>query len=40
MNQSDKPLGYHLWIHGNAAYINSFPHSIATIEIPKNKLIN
>jgi len=40
MNQSDKSQGYHLWIHGNATSINSLPHSIATIVIPKNKLIN
>ena len=31
MNQTDKPIDYNLWIHGQAAAITSLPHSITTL---------
>jgi glucosylceramidase len=31
MNPSDKPLSYWLWMSGNAAEVNSLPHSIQTL---------
>jgi glucosylceramidase len=33
MNSSDDQLEYHIWIGGNAAKLNSLPHSISTIVI-------
>jgi glucosylceramidase len=31
MNPSDKPASYWLWLNGNAADVNSPPHSIQTL---------
>jgi glucosylceramidase len=31
MNPSEKPAAYWLWINGNAAEVNSLPHSIQTL---------
>ena len=31
MNSSDKKASYWLWLNGNAAEVNSLPHSIQTL---------
>jgi hypothetical protein len=31
MNPSDKKADYWLWLNGNAAEVNSLPHSIQTL---------
>ena len=31
MNPTDKPASYWLWVHGDAAEVNSMPHSIQTL---------
>jgi glucosylceramidase len=31
MNKTDKPVSYFLWVDGNAAEVNSLPHSIQTL---------
>ena len=31
MNQSDKEVSYYLWVAGQAAEVNSLPHSIQTL---------
>jgi glucosylceramidase len=31
MNQSDKKVSYYLWLDGNAAEVNSLPHSMQTL---------
>jgi glucosylceramidase len=33
MNSSDDTISYHLWIHGDAAEIQSLPHSIVTLVV-------
>jgi glucosylceramidase len=31
MNKGDQKLTYNLWVDGNAAEVNSLPHSIQTL---------
>jgi len=31
MNRSDQKIPYFLWVDGNAAEVNSLPHSIQTL---------
>jgi glucosylceramidase len=31
MNPGDKPVSYSLWVAGNAAQVESLPHSIQTL---------
>jgi len=33
MNSSEKNIAYWLWIDGNAAEVNSLPHSIQTLVV-------
>ena len=31
LNRSDKEVSYYLWVEGQAAEVNSLPHSIQTL---------
>ena len=33
MNSSEKNIAYWLWVNGNAAEVNSLPHSIQTLVV-------